>query len=306
MRCLSSIPRDHTVVYVDSNSSDGSQQRAREWGALIVELDLSKHFTAARARNEGFAALVRASPLVDYVQFVDGDCALSPSWLSTARTFLDEHEDVAAVCGRRREVDPGASIYNTLCDLEWDTPIGEAEACGGDALMRVSVFSLVTGFRSELMAGEEPELCLRFRDAGWKIWRIDADMTHHDAAMTRFGQWWLRCVRGGFGYAQVSHMTRNESAPLYKRNVMRALAWAGILPLVIIVSAVASVNAAVALTGLYAVQIGRIAMRSSLAPRLAWASAFFTQLSKFPELQGVLRFFLSSRHSQVRSSIDYK
>ena len=40
-----------TIVYVDSDSVDGSAALARSLGAEVVQLDLSRPFTAARARN---------------------------------------------------------------------------------------------------------------------------------------------------------------------------------------------------------------------------------------------------------------
>ena len=58
------------------------------------------------------------------------------------------------------------------------------------------------GFDDRLIAGEEPELCLRIRRAGWKVLRIDADMTFHDVDMRHFSQWWRRCVRAGFVVAE--------------------------------------------------------------------------------------------------------
>ena len=33
---------------------------------------------------------------------------------------------------------PEATIYNQLCDWEWQRPPGRAKSCGGDALMRVA------------------------------------------------------------------------------------------------------------------------------------------------------------------------
>ena len=71
-----------------------------------------------------------------------------------------QHSDVAVVCGRRRERHPSASIYNRLCDIEWDTPVGQTSACGGDSLVRAEAFEAVGGFRAQLMAGEEPEALL--------------------------------------------------------------------------------------------------------------------------------------------------
>lgn len=197
-RCLVSLAHGaDKVMYVDSGSTDGSLQLAANLGVAVLALDMSIPFTAARARNEGFAALQRLLPSMQLVQFVDGDCEVNASWLATAQAFLEQHPAVAVVCGRRRERFPQRSVYNLLCDLEWDTPVGEAKACGGDALMRADAFAAVGGFRPDLIAGEEPELCVRLRANGWKIWRLAAEMTLHDAGMTRFTQWWRRsCVLG--------------------------------------------------------------------------------------------------------------
>src|SRR4051794_38450615 len=54
VRCLQSLtPAGAPVVYVDSGSTDGSVQRARELGAKVIELDRSIPFSASRARNTG-------------------------------------------------------------------------------------------------------------------------------------------------------------------------------------------------------------------------------------------------------------
>jgi GT2 family glycosyltransferase len=79
--------------------------------------------------------------------------------------------------------------------MEWDTPTGDARACGGDAMMRVEAFEAVGGFSNFIVAGEEPDLCFRMREKRWKIWRLEEEMTRHDAAMANFYQWWNRAVR---------------------------------------------------------------------------------------------------------------
>jgi glycosyltransferase involved in cell wall biosynthesis len=202
-RCLDSVTgRADAVVYVDSGSIDDSVDYARRKGALVVELDRSVPFTAARARNAGLERLLAAHPDLPLVQFVDGDCQVVDGWLERAAAELTGDAELAVVCGRRRERHPEASIYNRLCDIEWDTPVGPAEACGGDAMMRTAPLGEIGGYDPELIAGEEPDLCLRLRQRGWKILRIDAEMTLHDAAMTRFGQWWRRTLRAGHAYAE--------------------------------------------------------------------------------------------------------
>src|SRR5690349_9304100 len=131
--CLVSARRDcNAVVYVDSGSSDDSLSLARSLGVHVVELDLSIPFTAARARNEGFAKLKQVDPQIEFVQFVDGDCEIIAGWIERARTQLAAMPKAAVVCGRRRERFPDASIYNRLCDMEWNTPIGQTKSCGGD------------------------------------------------------------------------------------------------------------------------------------------------------------------------------
>jgi GT2 family glycosyltransferase len=204
-RCLTSLETIRgRVVFVDSGSSDGSPDVARARGVEVVELSCDVPFTAARARNSGFEKLLSIDPGVEFAQFVDGDCEVDPQWIETAVLALQAQPTVAVVCGRRRERFPDASIYNRLCDMEWDTKPGEATECGGDAMFRIGPLREAGGYKADLIAGEEPELCVRLRAAGWKVVRLDAEMTLHDAAMTRFGQWWKRNVRNGHAYAEAT------------------------------------------------------------------------------------------------------
>ena len=76
-QCLRSLPASARIIYVDSGSSDGSDVWAGEFGAQVVRLDMGLPFTAARARNAGFKALLDLEPEIQFVQFVDGDCELA-------------------------------------------------------------------------------------------------------------------------------------------------------------------------------------------------------------------------------------
>ncbi len=237
--CLTSALRDSNhVVYVDSGSTDGSVAMARELGATIVELDLSIPFTAARARNSGFDKLIEIAPDVEFVQFVDGDCEIVEGWIGHALETFSREPKASAVCGRRRERFPRASIYNTLCDIEWNTPIGKARSCGGDALIRTKAFQQVIGYNPTIIAGEEPEMCVRLRAAGWEIWRIDAEMTLHDAAMTKFSQWWKRALRSGHAYAEGFAM---HGAPPESHNAKQMKSiwmWGLALPAILVIATI--------------------------------------------------------------------
>ncbi|MFM2328301.1 MAG: hypothetical protein RLZZ494_404 [Pseudomonadota bacterium] len=311
VRCLQSL-RDRVAwcVYVDSGSSDDSVAQAQALGADVVNLDMSQPFTAARARNEGLARLRQIAPTLTYVQFVDGDCEIQPDWLHHACAFLAEHPEVTVVCGRRRERFPQASVYNQLCDLEWDTPIGPARACGGDALMRVSALVAVGGYRPDLIAGEEPELCVRLRAAGHHIWRLNVEMTLHDAAMHRLGQWWQRNRRSGHAFAEGAWLHGAPPERHFVAETRRALVWGALLPLLWLgLMIVGAEGLAGLLLCLYPLQVIRVARRVRAmwpAHPIPWQQAFFLILGRFPEVQGVLTFHWRRwRRGPVRL-IEYK
>jgi GT2 family glycosyltransferase len=304
--CLTSISRTGCpVVYVDSGSTDRSLANADGLGAEIVELDMATPFTAARARNAGMKALLSARPDLTFVHFIDGDCALAPDWLDKGYQFISSRPDVAIVCGRRQERFPDASVYNRLCQREWTRPAGETTACGGDAIARVDAVRQVGGFRETLIAGEEPELCIRLRQNGWKIWRLDAVMTLHDAAMTRFAQWWRRMVRGGHAFGEVSRLHFRSAQGIWARETARALVWGLILPLVIIVLGLIK---PVFLAGflVYPLQIARIALRDGASGTGSWTFAALMTLAKFAEAYGIVRYYLLSIFRSRSGIIEYK
>jgi len=292
------------IVYVDSGSTDGSVAAARAAGAAVVDLDLSVPFTAARARNEGLARLLRDGPL-DYVQFIDGDCALQPGWIDTARAFLDENPQAAVVHGRRRERYPEATIYNQLCDWEWQRPPGRAKSCGGDALMRVAAVRAVGGYNPGLIAGEEPELCVRLRAEGWQIWCLDAEMTLHDAAMTRFRQFWKRAQRSGHAYAEgaAMHGASPERHGVEGRN--RALLWGAGLPAAILLAGLIWPWAFLGVL-LYPAQVIRVALTQGPPGRPGWIRSLFLMLAKFPQAQGVLAYLVDRLRGRRTGLIEYK
>jgi GT2 family glycosyltransferase len=306
-RCLMSLEDQlAAVVYVDSGSTDASVALARGLGVTVVELDMAIPFTAARGRNEGFRAFQGRSPSLCYIQFIDGDCEVLPGWLDAAREFLESHPEVAVACGRRRERYPEHSVYNRLCDMEWDTPLGEAKSCGGDAMIRTAALVAVGGYRSDLIAGEEPELCVRLRFLGWKIWRIDHDMTLHDAGMTRFGQWWKRSVRGGHAFAEGAYLHGANPERHRVRESRRAWVWGGVIPVLILLGVAFFGWGALAFSALYPLQILRLGFQGTGSTKDIWLRAIFLVLGKFPEFVGQVRYWVSKLHSAKVVLIEYK
>ena len=294
------------LVYVDSGSRDGSVAAARAAGAEVVELDMSRPFTAARARNAGLARVAQADIPPDHVHFIDGDCRLLPGWLAPAAEFLALNPAAVVVCGRRKERFPEASIYNRLCDLEWDTPVGQAAACGGDALFRLQPLLAAGGYRDGLIAGEEPELCLRLRRAGGQVWRLDHDMTLHDAAMTRFSQWWRRSRRAGHAYAEGAALHGRGPERHWVAETRRALGWGLLLPLAIMAALFVSVPLGLLLALVYPAQMLRLAARAGLSRKLSWQRAFFLVIGKLAEAQGVLTYWKNRLMGRRGALIEYK
>ena len=297
------------VVYVNSGSTDGSLDLAKSLGAEVVELDMSVPFTAARARNAGVARLREILPALAFIQFIDGDCELDPAWPGAAMTAITARNDIAVVCGRRREIHPDQSIYNQLCDMEWNTPIGEALACGGDSLMRADAFAAAGGFRDDLIAGEEPELCFRLRSQGWRILRIDHEMTRHDADIHRFGQWWKRAKRSGHAIAEGWALHGASSERYNAARLRSTLFWGLGLPVLTLFLTIAASPWSLLLLLGYPVLFWRIRTHRrsrNASPRAATIYAIFCVIGKFAELTGMALYcFRRLGRTQLRI-IEYK
>ena len=292
------------IVYVDSGSSDDSVAFARSKDVEVVELDMSIPFTAARARNAGVDAL-RRNDLPEFLQFIDGDCVLLRDWLSMALSVMRADTGLGIVTGWRREIHPEASIYNAMCDHEWDRPAGPIVACGGDMLVRSEAFDAAGGFNPAVVAAEDDEFCLRVRMAGYRLMRIPRNMTVHDADMHRFSQWWKRSVRNGHGFAQLgalhgSHLSR-ERARVYVFGLMLpAVALAGLVTNSWVLMGVLALYA-----GSYASAL-RGLLRDGIAPGVAWRFAGFLTLSKIPNLVGMATFALRRLRGRSMRIIEYK
>lgn len=295
------------LVYVDSGSADRSAMRAREFCETVVELDPGRAFSAARARNEGFAALMGTHPALEFVQFVDGDCTLLPGWLERACESIDADGTRAVVIGRLVERRPDASIYNHLCALEWKSPDGElgnSGMLGGIMFVRTSVFARLNGFNEDVIAGEDSEFAVRVAGAGFKVTKIGATMATHDADIRRFGQWWRRAVRSGHAIGQRFSLSGRDCA----RERRSVLVWGIALPLAILLLAPFTYGASLLLGAGYLVldrRIKRYRLAQGDSPSDARLYARFVVLGKFAEAIGLIRFHVNHFAGRFRI-IEYK
>jgi len=312
---LRSIAGLRHIAYVDSGSTDGSQDFARSLGIEVIALPVPPKFTAARARNAGIAALAAAAPDLEFIQMIDGDCTIAPDWIETAVAALDADPRLGGTFGRRSEIAPERSIYNRMCDIEWAVPAGPVLATGGDAMFRVAALGAVHGYDPSLIAGEEPDMCLRMGRLGWRFACIDAPMSRHDANILRFGQWWRRARRAGF--AAASHVARHgrKSLPGDVAQVRRMLFWAALLPALIVAAILCSlIDArfallAVPVLAVYALQLCRLArMERPRWPdkRAAWRAGGFRLLHQFAALTGLASYWFDRLRGHDRGIIEYR
>ncbi|MEG5066786.1 glycosyltransferase family A protein [Microcoleus sp. B3-A4] len=299
-QCLHSLIKEKEVdcmVYVDSGSTDNSLEIADSFKISIVELDSIIPYSAARARNAGLAYLLQAKPDIPFVQFVDGDCEISPGWLALAERELEIQSDLAVVCGTLRERFPNLSVYHQLCAIEWNQPSGEIEFSGGIAMMRVTALQQVGGFNPTLIAGEEPELCYRLRQQEWKIIRLQSDMAWHDAQMTHFTQWWKRSIRSGYAYAQVFWLHKDKPKSLWEKENLSNWFWGLLMPLLTIISIKPtygySLGGLLFVYMLLAYKIHKYMQQRNFSSRESMIYALFCVLGKFPNMFGQSSFLIN-------------
>jgi hypothetical protein len=172
--------------------------------------------------------------------------------------------------------------------------------------MRVSAVRQVEGYRADLICGEEPELCLRLRRAGWRIWRLDEEMTRHDAALYRFKQWWRRMLRGGYGFALGAALHGAAPERHWIRESRRAWFWGLFIPIALAGLSAAIGPIALLLLVVYPLQITRLAIRGRRSARENWWHASALVVSKFPEVLGQMKFIVDQHRKVPAHLIEYK
>jgi hypothetical protein len=234
---------------------------------------------------------------------------IADGWLDTGRRALEDRPDVAAVCGLRRERNPELSVYNRIAELEWNSPPGESKYFGGDVLIRAETLRQTGGYNPALIAGEDPDLSVRVRQHGWIILRIDAEMTFHDIAMTRFSQWWKRSERGGFAFAQGVAMHGGPPERHWVHELRSTILWGLVGPLIILVLVWPTYGGSLLLTLAYPLQAWRISRRhrkQGMSAREARIWGWYCVLCRFPNALGALRYWFSRLSGRRQTLIEYK
>lgn len=310
-RALDSVcDQGHPIVYVDSGSTDGSQNTARGRGVTVVELDMATPFTAARARNAGFRKLRADHPDTALVQFIDGDCEVEPGWLEQAAAAFDGHPRLAAVCGHLEERHPERSVYNRICAVEWQLgPVGSTTSFGGNVMITADALDDVGGWDPTIIAGEEPELAARLRQAGYDLLRLDAMSMVHDVDMHSAAQWWRRARRAGYAFAQVERRHGRGPERTFVREKQRALLWGLALPAAAVALARPTRWRSLVVLARYPGVAAKLTLETRRqghpwSTSIAWAVSCV--VSVFPQALGVLSFHADTVRGRTPQLIEHK
>ncbi len=312
-RCFASVRRmtkpegGLELIYVDSGSIDDSIQAARQAGARVAILDTERP-TAGAARNAGWR--MATAP---FILFLDGDCTVDPSFAVRA---LPEFRDarIAAVFGRVRERHRETLLYDRMMQFDrWNPRSGPAIFCAGNSIMRHSVLQAVHGFDPDLIACEEPELCVRIRRQALVILRVDIPMAEHDLGMRRISQYCRRAFRMGYGVAEVS--SRYPGSQIWDRDRVGVNStWGALLSLLLLLSAAGIVFwhswvpliVTIGLSAAVALAIGRKNRRKTNSRATYLLYGLFWVLKQPPSLLGWIVFRIDKRLGRKRGWISCK
>ncbi len=162
------------IVYVDTGSTDGTQDIARTAGVRVVEVS-SPAPSAALARNRGLAE--SGSQII---HFVDGDMMIDPGYLRKAVEKLASG-DMACVVGRVREKHAETNRFSRILNVDWkNKEEGYINAPGGGGTFIKAAIEKIGGYNSGLTLAEETDLGIRLRDIGYRIYLINDVMAVHD------------------------------------------------------------------------------------------------------------------------------
>jgi glycosyltransferase involved in cell wall biosynthesis len=210
---------DWSVLVVDNNSTD-------ETSAVVQQYIQRGHIPGLRVTGEVRQGLCFARQCAvretssELIAFLDDDCLLSPNWVEKAAAFCMDHPMAGAVGGRVRllwEVPPddilqkqeGCFAKQDFGDLPCQMPSqGWTYLVGAGLVLRRTALlasgwldrMTLTGRRGKVLsAGDDSELVLRIRNAGYELWYNPAMKLKHYIPKRRASLAYLCRLHRGFG-----------------------------------------------------------------------------------------------------------
>ena len=172
-RCLASLTSQtyapKAVIVVDRFSRDGTSDVAVAEGAKVIEAGANRSL----ARNIGLE-----HSLSDGVLFVDADMILPPSLIEQCETGLVKHQALVIP-----EISVGRGFWAQCKAAERKTYIRNEMIEAARCFRRDALISL-GGYDPRLEAGEDWDLQIRAKAAGFSVGRTSAEIQHDEGEPT--------------------------------------------------------------------------------------------------------------------------
>jgi len=170
------------IILVDSASTDETVDAAGWYPICILRLRPDQPPSPAAGRYIGYK-----HSSGEFVLFLDGDMEVLPGWLGKALCSMRESPRAGVMMSTQMigMLPPAVGDITSPPEKVRLSPPREVSfasfVAGGAALYRRSVLEQVGTFNPYLKSDEEPELCLRIRQAGYRILLVDNPMVRHFA-----------------------------------------------------------------------------------------------------------------------------
>jgi GT2 family glycosyltransferase len=222
------------IVFIDDGSKDRTLSVIQQF---IPELDM-----VAVAFHTAWEGLGHARNMVlknaegDYILWVDGDMFMSPDFLSKLVAYIERDPTAAIVKGRLALV-PKPNLLATLENysraaskmVDYQSPKSRFKAVGtGGSLYLIQALRSVGGFDEKLRGyGEDWDVELRLRKAGWSMYTVDATFVDYE----RYGLTWksLWCRYWLRGYFTHYFLHKNRGMIEHYRMFPPAASLSGLL-----------------------------------------------------------------------------
>ena len=163
------------IILVDSASTDETVSIASQYPIRVLRLRPEQTLSPAIGRYLGYK-----NSTGELVLFLDGDMELCSGWLEKALTILQDKPKAAVVAGKLIDLAKTANTENEHSVQGTDSSLADEVAkIGGAGLYRRSVFQEVGTFNPYLHSDEEPDLSIRIRHAGYRIFRLHHPIAYH-------------------------------------------------------------------------------------------------------------------------------
>jgi glycosyltransferase involved in cell wall biosynthesis len=151
-------------VYVDNGSTDGSFEYLEGFAARGVKRFRLPNARIAAVRNHGAQQVAPK-----YLSFIDADCAIPEDYFENAVGVIETTGAAATGCGVDLPETPDwiEATWHDLHFVARDRDVSYLNS--GNFFVAKSAFDAVGGFREDLWTGEDAEIGLRLRSAGYRI-----------------------------------------------------------------------------------------------------------------------------------------